>query len=50
MQINHPGLQIDLSNIECHAEMIRDTSVFTIAGRTGDSMTEQLMTLFVYAD
>lgn len=30
--------------------MIKDTSIFTIAGRAGDAMSVQPMTLFVYAD
>lgn len=30
--------------------MIKDTSVFTVAGRAGDAMSVQPMTLFVYAD
>ena len=39
VQINHSGLQIDLSNPDCHADMIKDTSVFTVSGRAGDCMT-----------
>ena len=39
IQINHPGLQIDISNPECAADMIKDTSIFTVAGRTGDALT-----------
>ena len=50
IQINHPGLQIDISNPECVADMIKDTSIFTVAGRTGDALTVQPMTLFIYSD
>ena len=50
IQINYPGLQIDLSNRECQADVVKDTSIFTVAGRAGDALTVQPMTLFVYAD
>ena len=30
--------------------MIKDTSIFTVAGRTGDALTVQPMTLFIYSD
>ena len=50
IQINHPGLQVDLSNQDCRADVIKDTSIFTVAGRAGDSLTVQPMTLFIYSD
>lgn len=30
--------------------MIKDTSIFTVAGRSGDALTVQPMTLFIYSD
>jgi len=30
--------------------MIKDTSIFTVAGRSGDAMSVQPMTLFVFSD
>lgn len=50
IQLNNPSLRCDVSNPECSADMIKDTSIFTIAGRSHDAMTVQSMTLFVYAD
>jgi len=39
MHIGHTGATVELSNPECRAEMIRDTAIFTVAGRTGDVMS-----------
>ena len=50
MQLNSSSLQIDLSNPECRADIIKDTSIFSIVGKAGDAMTVQPMTLFVYSD
>ena len=50
MQLNSPSLQVDVSNPDCRVDMIKDTSIFTIAGRCGDAMTVQPMTMFVYSD
>lgn len=50
IEINHPSLSIDVSNPECTADVIKDSSRFTIAGRAGDALTVTTMTLFIYSD
>lgn len=48
--MNNPSIEVDISNPECAADIIKDTSIFTIAGRSGDAMTVQPMSMYVYAD
>ena len=48
--VNYPMLTTDLSDPECEASMVKDQYNFSIAGRCGEAMTVQPMTLFVYSD
>ncbi len=50
IQINHPSLSVDVSNPACSAEVIKDSSRFTVAGRAGDALTVTTMTMFIYSD
>ena len=50
IEINHPSLSIDVSNPSCSADVIKDSSRFTVAGRAGDPLSVTTMTLFIYSD
>lgn len=50
IQTNQPGLNVSISNPDCKAEVLEKSNIITVSGKTGDVLTMQSMTLFIFAD
>ena len=50
IQLNQPGISVMVSDPECKADVLADTSYIAIGGLTEEAMNTTQMTLFVYGD